>query len=79
MFLTELGIADDPEQVLHLDAKLLAETLIKVSPRDIGDLSKERVTSAGARPGATQVQWSGSRTPSISARRLVPYTAWGGQ
>ena len=36
-FLNELGIADDPEQLLTLDAKLLAETLIKVSPRDIGD------------------------------------------
>jgi para-nitrobenzyl esterase len=36
-FLTELGIADDPERLLSLDAKLLAETLIKVSPRDIGD------------------------------------------
>ena len=36
-FITELGIADDPEQLLTLDAKLLAETLIKVSPRDIGD------------------------------------------
>lgn len=36
-FLTELGIADDPEQLLTLDAKLLADTLIKVSPRDIGD------------------------------------------
>ncbi|ALE06186.1 carboxylesterase [Arthrobacter sp. ERGS1:01] len=36
-FLTELGIEDDPEQLLTLDGKLLAETLIKVSPRDIGD------------------------------------------
>jgi para-nitrobenzyl esterase len=36
-FLNELGIADDPEQLLTLNAKLLAETLIKVSPRDIGD------------------------------------------
>ncbi|RFB88838.1 carboxylesterase [Rhizobium leguminosarum bv. trifolii] len=36
-FLTELGIADHPERLLTLDAKLLAETLIKVSPRDIGD------------------------------------------
>jgi para-nitrobenzyl esterase len=36
-FLTELGIADRPEKLLTLDAKLLAETLIKVSPRDIGD------------------------------------------
>ena len=36
-FLTELGIADDPERLLTLDANLLAETLIKVSPRDIGD------------------------------------------
>jgi para-nitrobenzyl esterase len=36
-FLTELGIADDPEKLLSMDAMLLAETLIKVSPRDIGD------------------------------------------
>ena len=36
-FLTELGIADDPERLLTMDAKLLAETMIKVSPRDIGD------------------------------------------
>jgi len=36
-FLTVLGIAEDPEQLLTLDAKVLAETLIKVSPRDIGD------------------------------------------
>ncbi len=36
-FLTELGIADDPERLFTLDAKLLAEILIKVSPRDIGD------------------------------------------
>jgi para-nitrobenzyl esterase len=36
-FLTELGIEDDPEQLLHLDGKLLSDTLIKVSPRDIGD------------------------------------------
>jgi para-nitrobenzyl esterase len=35
--LTELGIVDDPERLLTLDAKSLAETLIKVSPRDIGD------------------------------------------
>ncbi|MCL9824956.1 carboxylesterase family protein [Ralstonia solanacearum] len=35
--LTELGIADDPERLLTVDGKLLAETLIKVSPRDIGD------------------------------------------
>ncbi len=35
--LTELGIADNPEQLLSVDAKLLAETLIRVSPRDIGD------------------------------------------
>jgi para-nitrobenzyl esterase len=36
-FLAGLGIADDPERLLTLDAKLLAEMLIKVSPRDIGD------------------------------------------
>jgi para-nitrobenzyl esterase len=35
--LTELGIVDDPERLLTLDAKPLAEMLIKVSPRDIGD------------------------------------------
>ncbi|QRQ11558.1 carboxylesterase family protein [Acinetobacter pittii] len=35
--LTELDILDSPEQLLTLDAKLLADTLIKVSPRDIGD------------------------------------------
>ncbi|WP_405152308.1 carboxylesterase family protein [Paenibacillus sp. FSL K6-0108] len=36
-FLTELGITDDPEQLLTLDGKLLSETLFKVGPRDIGD------------------------------------------
>ncbi|KAH6629703.1 Carboxylesterase family-domain-containing protein [Boeremia exigua] len=36
-FLAALDIADDPEQLLSLDAKLLADTLIKISPRDIGD------------------------------------------
>ena len=36
-FLNELGIAGDPERLHTLDAKLLAETLIKVSPRDIGE------------------------------------------
>ena len=35
-FLTKLGIADDPERLLTLDAKLLAETFIKVSPREFG-------------------------------------------
>lgn len=35
--LAELGIADEPQQLLTTDATLLAETLIKVSPRDIGD------------------------------------------
>ena len=35
-FLTELGIADDPEQLLTLDAKRIAETFIKVSPREFG-------------------------------------------
>lgn len=35
-FLAELGIADDPEQLLTLDAKRLAETFIKVSPREFG-------------------------------------------
>ncbi|MBE7145318.1 carboxylesterase family protein [Bacillus paranthracis] len=35
--LTELGFQNDPEQLLTVDAQLLAETLIKVSLRDIGD------------------------------------------
>lgn len=56
-FLTELGIADDPEQLLTLDAKLLAETLIKVSPRDIGDRHGVDNTTIGigndrSQPGA---------------------------
>ncbi|KAL1797100.1 hypothetical protein ACET3X_003706 [Alternaria dauci] len=36
-FLAALDIANDPEQLLNLDPKVLAETLIKVSARDIGD------------------------------------------
>ena len=35
-FLTELGIQDDPEQILTLDAQHLADTFIKVSPREFG-------------------------------------------
>ena len=35
-FLTELGIADNPEKLLTLDAKLIAETFVKVSPREFG-------------------------------------------
>lgn len=35
-FLTELGIQDDPEQILTLDAQQLADTFIKVSPREFG-------------------------------------------
>ncbi|MGI4741319.1 MAG: hypothetical protein ACRYG7_39640 [Janthinobacterium lividum] len=35
--LTELGLVDAPERLLTLEAQVLAETLIKVSPRDIGD------------------------------------------
>jgi para-nitrobenzyl esterase len=36
-FLAELGIQDNPEELLNLDAKLLADTLIKITPRDIGE------------------------------------------
>jgi para-nitrobenzyl esterase len=36
-FLTELGIQDTPEELLNLDAKLLADTLRAISPRDIGE------------------------------------------
>jgi para-nitrobenzyl esterase len=53
-FLTELGIADDPEQLLHLDGKLLAETLIKVSPRDIGDRHGVDNTTIGVVDDHTQ-------------------------
>lgn len=35
--LNELGIVADPQGLLTVDAKSLAELLIKVSPRDIGD------------------------------------------
>lgn len=56
-FLTALGIPNDPDQLLTLDAKLLAETLIKVSPRDIGDRHGIDNTTIGivddhAQPGA---------------------------
>jgi para-nitrobenzyl esterase len=34
--LTELGIQDDPEQLLTVDAKLLADTMSKVQPSDPG-------------------------------------------
>lgn len=56
-FLTELGLADDPTQLLTLDAQLLAETLIKVSPRDIGDRHGVDNTTIGivndhSQPGA---------------------------
>jgi para-nitrobenzyl esterase len=55
--LAELGIADDPEQLLTADATLLAETLIKVSPRDIGDRHGVDNTTIGvvndhSQPGA---------------------------
>ncbi|RYO45827.1 hypothetical protein AA0116_g12955 [Alternaria tenuissima] len=36
-FLAAIDIANDPEQLLNLDAKVLAETLFKVTPRDMGD------------------------------------------
>lgn len=36
-FLAELGIPNQPEKLLNLDAKLLADTLIKVTPRDLGE------------------------------------------
>lgn len=55
-FLTELGIADDPEQLLTLDAKHLAETFIKVSPREFGqrqsiDCTTTSIVDDHAQPG----------------------------
>jgi len=55
--LNELGIVDDPEGLLTVDAKHLAEVLIKVSPRDIGDRHGIDNTTIGivddhAQPGA---------------------------
>ncbi|MGO4568042.1 carboxylesterase family protein [Rhizobium sp. 2YAF20] len=55
-FLTELGIAGDPEQLLTLDAKHLAETFIKVSPRDFGqrqsiDCTTTSIVDDHAQPG----------------------------
>ncbi|MGO4567012.1 carboxylesterase family protein [Rhizobium sp. 2YAF20] len=35
--LTQLGIQDDPKKLFKLDASLLAETLVAISPRDIGE------------------------------------------
>ena len=46
-FLNELGIAHDPEQLLTLDAKLLAETLTKVSPREFGQRHSIDCTTIG--------------------------------
>lgn len=56
-FLTELGIADDPEKLLTLDAKFLSETFIKVSPRDFGqrqsiDCTTTSIVGDYAQPGA---------------------------
>ncbi|WP_010093712.1 carboxylesterase family protein [Burkholderia ubonensis] len=56
-FLSELGIANAPEQLLTLDAKLLAETLNRVGPRDIGDRNGIDNTTIGivndrSQPGA---------------------------
>ncbi|WP_156444609.1 carboxylesterase family protein [Burkholderia sp. MSMB1826] len=56
-FLTELGITNAPEQLLTLDAKLLAETLNRVGPRDIGDRNGIDNTTIGivndrSQPGA---------------------------
>ena len=37
LFLTELGIANDPEGLVEMDTSLLITALQKVGPRDIGD------------------------------------------
>ena len=55
-FLTELGIQDDPEQILTLDAQHLADTFIKVSPRDFGqrqsiDNTTTSIVDDHAQPG----------------------------
>jgi para-nitrobenzyl esterase len=56
-FLAKLGIEGDPEQLLTLDAKLLAETFVKVSPRDFGqrqsiDCTTTSIVDDHAQPGA---------------------------
>ena len=56
-FLAELGIADDPEQLLTLDAKRLAETFIRVSPREFGqrqsiDCTTTSIVNDHLQPGA---------------------------
>ncbi|WP_432570168.1 carboxylesterase family protein [Kineococcus sp. SYSU DK005] len=53
-FLTELGISNDPERLLTLDAHLLAETLTKVGPRDIGDRNGADNTTLGVVDDRTQ-------------------------
>jgi len=55
-FLSKLGIAGDPEQLLSLDAKHLAETFIKVSPREFGqrqsiDCTTTSIVDDHAQPG----------------------------
>ncbi|MCV7067819.1 carboxylesterase/lipase family protein [Mycolicibacterium farcinogenes] len=54
--LAELGIQDQPEELLNLDANLLAETLIKLTPRDLGEKHGADNTTIGivddhAQPG----------------------------
>ncbi|WP_263296307.1 carboxylesterase family protein [Pseudomonas sp. A-R-19] len=56
-FLTELGIADDPERLLTLDPKLLIQTFIKVSPREFGqrhsiDNTTTSIVDDHTQPGA---------------------------
>lgn len=56
-FLTELGIQDDPEQLLSMDARILVDTLNKVGPNDLGDRNGIDNTTIGvvddhAQPGA---------------------------
>lgn len=56
-FLNELGIQDDPEQLYKIDGKVLAETLIGITPRDIGDKNGIDNTTTGivddhSQPGA---------------------------
>ncbi|WP_312508804.1 carboxylesterase family protein [Chryseobacterium culicis] len=46
-FLNVLGIQDEPEQLYKIDAKVLAETLIGITPRDIGDRNGIDNTTTG--------------------------------
>ncbi|CAN9210623.1 unnamed protein product [Alternaria alternata] len=73
-FLAAIDIADDPEQLLNLDAKVLAETLFKVTPRDMGDrhvLNATEKFDPGSISNIVEELVVKSRIPRSRAKRIV--------